>query len=186
MIRVILFHGLNANPTEKWYPWFAEEVKRLGVEFSAPVLPRPTDPNIAEWTDELDKIHPGAATILVGHSRGGVAILRWLETQPASLKVRKVILVATNSGFIQKMIKPTETNYGFYTEQGYDFSKIKQHCADFVVFHSKDDQWVPYEAGVENAEGLGARLLTFTDRGHFGKEISEVPELLEEIGEIQV
>lgn len=181
MKTVILLHGLNTNPTEKWYPWLTKEVQQLGWQYSAPMLPHADDPQISEWKSELDKLQPDEDTVLVGHSRGGVAILRWLESQPASLRVHKVILVATNSGFVQKMVIPTETNRGFYTEQGYDFGKIKQHCTEFVVFHSKDDRWVPYEAGVENAEGLSARLLTFEDRGHFGKGVSEIPELLEEI-----
>lgn len=39
----------------------------------------------------------------------------------------------------------TENSNGFYTESGYDFGKIKKHCDDFVVFHSEDDQWVPFQ-----------------------------------------
>jgi predicted alpha/beta hydrolase family esterase len=180
-MKVILLHGLNTNPNDKWYPWLAQEMKQRGIEFAAPTLPNPTDPDITAWTAELDKLHPDENTILVGHSRGGVAVLRWLEVQPASLKVKKVILIATNSGFTHKRTVKTESNHGFYTEQGYDFDRIKQHCDDFVILHSKDDQWVPYEAGVENAEGLGARLLTFERKGHFGKGVDEIPELLEEI-----
>lgn len=181
MKTIILFHGLNSNPTEKWYPWLAEETRELGWRCIIPALPHSNDPQVSEWTNEIDKLRPDEDTVVVGHSRGGVAILRWLENQPPSLRIKKVILIATNSGFVQKMAVKDETNHGFYTEQGYDFEKIKQHCDDFVVFHSKDDQWVPYEAGVENAEGLGVRLVTFEDRGHFGKEVSKIPELLEEI-----
>lgn len=181
MKRVILLHGLNASPKDKWYPWFAQEIRQLGIECFVPALPNPTDPHISEWTAELDKLHPDENTILTGHSRGGVAVLRWLEAQPESLKVKKVILIATNSGFLHKRTIKDESNHGFYTEQGYDFDKIKQHCGDFVILHSKDDQWVPYEAGVENAEGLNARLLTFEDRKHFGRGVDEIPELIEEI-----
>lgn len=107
--------------------------------------------------------------------------MRWLEAQPPERKVKKVILIATNSGFVHKRTVKNETNHGFYTKQGYDFTKIKQHCSDFVVLHSKDDQWVPYEAGVENTKGLGARLLTFEDKGHFGKGVEQIPELVKEI-----
>lgn len=185
MLKVILMHGKSTSPSEKWYPWFAEQAEKFGWEYHAPALPKTDDPVMSEWKQCLADLNPDDNTVLVGHSRGGVAILRWLEDQPTELKVRKVILVATNSGLLKNRAIKSESNYGFYTENGYDFAKIKQHCNDFVVFHSTDDEWVPYEAGTENAAGLNAKLLTFKDRGHFGKKISEIPELLEEINRVK-
>jgi len=95
------------------------------------------------------------------------------------LHVKRVILVATNSGISKHRIMPDETNHGFYTQKGYDFAKIRKHCNKFFVLHSKDDQWVPYTQGIENAEGLCAQFLSFDDRGHFGQGVSRIPELLE-------
>jgi hypothetical protein len=46
---------------------------------------------------------------------------------------------------------------------------------------------VPYEAGIENAKGLGARLLTFEDRKHFGTGVDEVlPELIADCERVKV
>lgn len=178
-MNVILMHGKGADPTQKWYPWLAQELAARHILFDAPALPHADEPHIKEWQDALTSLQPSQETVLVGHSRGGVAILRWLENQSKELKVTSVILVATNSGFAKDQTISGETNYGFYTEKGYDFSKILQHCDEFVLLHSKDDLWAPYAHGVENAEGLHAQLLTFNDRGHFGKGINEIPELLE-------
>ncbi|KKU91072.1 MAG: hypothetical protein UY23_C0004G0017 [Candidatus Jorgensenbacteria bacterium GW2011_GWA1_48_11] len=150
------------------------------MEFLAPELPNPEDPEIGKWLAELDKTQPDNDTILVGHSRGGVAILRWLEKLPEGKRVKKVILVGTNSGKSGKMDR-TENNMGFYSNEGYDFKRIKSHCDDFVIFHSKDDQWVPFEAGEENAKGLGAKFFKFEDKGHFGKGVGDIPELMKEI-----
>lgn len=174
-------HGKDANPSQKWYPWFGEEIKKMGYDFVAPVLPKATDPVMNEWLTELDKTNPDKNTILVGHSRGGVAVLRWLENQAPEKRVKKVILVATNSGVLADKSIPTESNYGFYTESGYDFGKIKQHCDDFVLLHSRDDKWVPFSAGEKNVVGLSARFLQFDNYGHFGGGVDEIPELLEEI-----
>jgi predicted alpha/beta hydrolase family esterase len=179
-MKVILMHGKDTNPTQKWYPWLANEVKKRGIEFISPELPAAQDPDINEWVGQLEKTEPNKDSILVGHSRGGVAILRYLEKSPDDLKVKKVILVATNSGNSNKR-NVTENNKGFFTEDGYNFEKIKSHCNDFVVLHSEDDEWVPFEAGEENATGLNAKFLKFNDRGHFGKKINFIPELLEEI-----
>ena len=152
------------------------------IDFIAPTLPNADDPEINEWVNELGKVKPNKNSILVGHSRGGVAILRWLEKQSEHVKVKKVILVATNSGNSQKRNK-TENNKGFFTKEGYDFNKIKTHCDNFVVLHSRDDNWVPFEAGIENAKGLDATFLKFDNRGHFGSKLpkQEIPELLDEI-----
>jgi len=87
--------------------------------------------------------------------------MRWLETQPPEQKVKRVILVAANSGRLSDKAIASETNYGFYTKLGYNFEKIKTHCDDFVVLHSKDDPWVPFAAGQQNAIGLSAHFLQF-------------------------
>lgn len=178
-MNVILMHGKDSDPTQKWYPWLANELASSHIQFDAPTLPHADEPNIEEWKAELSNLQIDQETVLVGHSRGGVAVLRWLEDQPKELKVKCVILVATNSGLIKDQTVPGETNYGFYSEEGYDFPKILQHCNDFIILHSRDDKWVPYVQGIENAEGLHAKLLPFEDRGHFGKDIHEIPELLD-------
>ena len=179
-MKVILMHGKDTDPSKKWYPWLSKEMKKLGVKFLAPTLPNPSNPSFDEWIRELEKANPDQDTILIGHSRGGVTILRWLERLPLNEKVRKVILIAANSGHLKKIDRTDKVN-GFFTEQGYNFEKIKSHCDNFVILHSRDDEWVSFEAGEENARGLNAKFLRFNDRGHFGKKINAVPELLNEI-----
>ncbi len=173
--RVIIMHGKDTSPKEKWYPWISQELESLGYMVEIPELPSPEDPDIKEWLDVLDSLKLDSNTILVGHSRGGVAVMRYLEQLKDSEQIAKVVLVSTNSGKAEKSSK------GFFSETGYDFSKIKKHCNEFIVIHSKDDEWVPFSAGEENARGLDARLCTFEDKGHFGKKTPEVPEILREV-----
>lgn len=66
--NVILIHGKDADPDQKWYPWLREEVEKLGFKFVAPKLPKADDPVLDEWLDEIDKIGPNENTIFVGHS----------------------------------------------------------------------------------------------------------------------
>lgn len=180
-MKVILLHGKNADPTSKWYPWFAKTMQERGIECNIPLLPQSDDPDIEAWKRKIHELHPDEDTVLIGHSRGGVALLRWHEDQPANVRVKKVILIAANSGFLHRRAIPAESNHGFYTKEGYDFAKIRQHCNDFVVLHSKDDQWVPYDNGEENAAGLHAKFLAFENKGHFGKGVDEIPELVKEV-----
>lgn len=181
MKRVILMHGKDTSPSEKWYPWLKAALANFGINLEVPVLPEPNVPVLDDWVTELDALEPDENTVLIGHSRGGVAVLRYLERLSEGRKVKKVILIAANSGLLSKRHILNESNHGFYTESGYDFEKIKQHCDEFIVFHSKDDKWVPFEAGVENADGLDADFKVFEDKAHFGKNISKFDELVREI-----
>ena len=173
--KIILMHGKDTDPDSKWYPWLKQATESRGFNVEIPSLPKADNPVLAEWIDYLDKNKPNDDTVLIGHSRGGVAILRWLERLTDDRKVKKVILVATNRG------DQEDKESDFYTDGEYNFDQIKKHCDDFVVLHSQDDEWVPFEAGEHNAKMLGAKFLQFEDRGHFGKKISDIPELLDEI-----
>jgi predicted alpha/beta hydrolase family esterase len=181
-LNVILIHGKDTNPSQKWYPWLINEMKNRGIKCLAPELPKPNEPVLKEWLDEIDKLKPDGNSILIGHSRVGVAILRWLQKQPQDTKVKKVILVAANNPSVSEKNKKANT-HGFYEEGPYDFDKIKNHCDEFVVLHSKDDEWVPFESGKKNAKGLNAKFLIFENVGHFGSRMPE-QEILELLNEI--
>lgn len=179
MKNVILLHGMNAGPNDKWYPWLASEMSTRGIKCTIPVLPSSNEPVLDEWLSTIDSLHPDEDTIFVGHSRGGVAALRWLENQHDDYSCKAVILIAANSGLNAHRTIKNETNFGFYTDDGYNFDEIKKHSNNFFLLHSEDDRWVPYAHGVENSQGLGAKLLTFGTRGHFGTGVNEINELVD-------
>ena len=171
-------HGKDKQSNDIWYPWLKAELITRGVDCAVPDLPKADSPKINEWLAVLDSLHPDQETILVGHSRGGMAILRWLETRHA--KVAQVVLVAANSANIEDSTK------GDFYSGPYDFSAIRNCCKDFTVLHSKDDEWVPYAAGLENADGLGAKIISFDDKNHFGRQadgstMTTFPELLDQL-----
>ena len=126
-------HGKSATPESKWYPWFRSEMIAQGHEYVAPILPHPENPTLSEWVSDLDECEPNEETIIVGHSRGGVAALRYLEVAPVETKIRALILIATNRSEVKERIKLDEENNGFYTDGDYDFEKILSHYKLFRI-----------------------------------------------------
>ena len=161
--RIILLHGKDKNSSDVWYPWVGEVAKRLGCNFIAPDLPSSSEPVLSEWLNIINKLDLSASDIVVGHSRGAMAILRYLEK--FDRRVRSVILVAGNNPEIPDGFDDT-----FYESGQFDFRVIKNRADRFIVLHSLDDSWVPYEAGRINATNLGAELVTVDGKGHFGQD----------------
>ena len=174
--RVIVLHGRSKNPSQAWYPWLKEECEKNGIECIVPPMPHPDTPILKEWLKVLDDLAPDTDTVLVGHSRGGMAILRWLEQAFESTKVKKVVLVAANNPEIMD-------GFGgdFYDKPDYDFAKIKQHCEQFIVFHSDDDDFVPIVSGEKNAVGLNATFHPYHGLQHFGNNITRMQEIYDEV-----
>ncbi|MEO7617941.1 MAG: alpha/beta hydrolase [Candidatus Saccharibacteria bacterium] len=171
-------HGKTAKPSDGWYPILGQAVEAKGIPFFAPVLPHTNDPDITEWKDVLTALQPDEDTVLIGHSRGSVAILRWLEDQKAGVHISKVILTAANVGDGSGGRAIPATSRGFYTEAGYDFDAIKSHCDEFVIVHSKNDTVVDFAAAESNAKGLNAQLVVYEDQGHFDSGTIIVPDLI--------
>jgi predicted alpha/beta hydrolase family esterase len=171
-------HGKTAKPSDGWYPILGQAVEAKGIPCFAPILPHTDDPDITEWKVALTALKPDEHTVLIGHSRGSVAILRWLEEQAADVRISKVILTAANAGDGSGGRAIPATSKGFYTEAGYDFDAIKSHCDEFIVVHSKNDMIVDFTAAEENSKGLNARLIAYEDQGHFGPTTIIVPDLI--------
>ena len=75
---------------------------------------------------------------------------------------------------------------GDFYDTPYDFEKIKPHCDDFVQFHSKDDDFVPFKAGELNMKGLNGRLLEYNGLEHFGNNLTRMRDIFEEATGIQL
>lgn len=164
IMRVILVHGFNSNPTMNFHPWLADQLRDLGFQVVVPKLSLST-------TDELDlnliieemKSQVGYLKnedILLGHSLGGFIILQYLEAVEMTETPRAVILVAPP----WKVSRP-ELRRLFLADLDADVLMWK--AREFIVVHSKDDQLVPFEHGQRLAESLKARLVETNGDGHY-------------------
>jgi predicted alpha/beta hydrolase family esterase len=173
--RVIIVHGWADRPGKGWQAWLARELTKQGAEVVAPAMPNPKLPKLADWQDTLTssigKID--ANTILVGHSLGTFALLRFLEQYSGPEKAGQLILVAgflTNGG---KSLKP-------YFSPAPDVDKIHSHVKEVHHVFSTNDKMVAPKRSKELAELLGGKTYQMNDYGHFmtGK-LLEFPLVLE-------
>lgn len=76
-----------------WLPWLAKQLIVRDIPAHTPEMPRPYDPDYADWCREFERYDLTDETILVGHSCGGGFLARYLSDRP-DLRVGRVALVA--------------------------------------------------------------------------------------------
>jgi predicted alpha/beta hydrolase family esterase len=166
-VTIVFIHGYTSSHRDDWYPNISRELDKLGVNYLIPDLPGGERPHASEWLKSLHAVISQIHTpiILVGHSLGTRAALLYLEKyQP---KVEKVILIAAFNNQAANGDRNDGETYSDFFEHAIDLEKIKPLVGEFIIMHSRDDDSIPYEQGVEIAKDLHAELLTYEDAGHF-------------------
>lgn len=138
------------------------------MDYSIPAMPGGDFPHSKEWLKIIDKEIKSSdkPVVLVGHSFGTRAVLLYLDKY--SHKVDTVILFAAFNNNYKENAKRRNGNYADFFDYALDIDKIKKLANKFIVVHSKDDDSIDYQQGVEIARDLGAELITYENMGHFG------------------
>ena len=158
--------------------WKGNLSSALGDDYEvlAPQMPSKINAKYAEWEVWFDKRVPllNPEVILVGHSLGGIFLIKYLSENNISNNIKSLHLVAapydaegTNDAMADFII----TN---------DLKNVEKQVSNIFFYQSMDDVVVP-PLNVEKYRALlpGAKIHIFEDRGHFRQE--EFPELLENI-----
>lgn len=170
MKKVILIHGYTSSPRKKKYQIIAQELDKLGIEYSIPAFPGGEHPRSQEWLKVIDEEVKKTTkpVILVGHSLGTRAVLLYLDK--FEQKVDTVIMIAAFSNNFKENRKRRGGNYADFFDYGLDIEKIKKLANKFIVVHSKEDDSIDYKQGVEISNELGAELRTYENMSHFSGE----------------
>lgn len=170
MKKVILVHGYSSSPKKKKYKIISRELEKLGVEHSIPALPGGEHPRSKEWLEIIDKEVKGVdkPVVLAGHSLGTRAILLYLDK--FEQKVDSVILIGAFNNDFKENRKKREGNYKDFFDYALNIEKVKKLADKFIVVHSKDDDSIDYQQGVEISRELGAELITYENMIHFSGE----------------
>ena len=111
------------HATSDFYPWLHQE-RPVGFDtLQALEMPEPQQPRPGAWVAALTAAMgtaPGPGSVLMGHSVGCQAVLRYLEALPPGARVEGVVLVAAWWG----VDKPWESLLA-WTDRALDLARIR-------------------------------------------------------------
>ena len=190
--RVFIIHGWTGNPREPMLWWLKVNLEKSGQEVFTPEMPETDTPKIESWVGKLKEVvEPDLNTILVGHSIGCQAVVRFIETLPQGAKITGVVLIAPWMELDAKTMEE-EGEDGIeiakpWVETPINFEKVKSHIGKTVAIFSDDDPYVPIASQRDLfKKELNAEIITEHNKGHFAPSdnITELPSALNAILEM--
>jgi predicted alpha/beta hydrolase family esterase len=176
MKRVILIHG-NGGDTgnANWFPYIKHELAKLDVECLTPDMPDAVLARSKYWLPYIEKeLKADENTILVGHSSGAVAALRYAQTH----KLAGSVLVGayyTDLGYDDEKLSG-------YFDEPWNWEAIKKNQEWIAIFASPTDPYISIEDPRHMRDQLNAEYYELANEGHFGGSGEHVklkfPELL--------
>eukprot|EP00047_Mylnosiga_fluctuans_P021154 m.101140 g.101140 ORF g.101140 m.101140 type:complete len:193 (-) comp8776_c0_seq1:129-707(-) len=152
-----------------WYGWARAQLEAAGIPTALTVMPDPYTARESIWIPYMEReLACDAHTVVIGHSSGAEAAMRFAETHT----VAGIVLLAP---CVTDMGDANERASGYYSRP-WQWAAIRQHTKFVIQFTSTDDPLVPYEeqqqvrSGLSAADGPGAGTYEyheFADRGHF-------------------
>ena len=169
-MKVILVHGNGGSTAgDIWLPWLERELAALGLEVINRTFPDNVKARARFWLPFLEELGAGADTILIGHSSGAVAAMRYAETHQLAGSVL-VGVCYTDLG------DEGEAASGYYGT-AWQWQRIRENQPWIGVFNSRDDPHIPIAEARHVAAQLRCSYFEFADRGHF-VDAREFPEVV--------
>ena len=179
-------NGCSDIRRSNWYGRLFHELDKRGIACVCENFPDPLHARRDRWVPHMrslaEKHEPSGNSeniILVGHSSGAQATLRYAELYP----VHACVLVSATysdlgdaheraSGYYPQ----PQGNGGTEETNAYDFSKMRMNCKRWHQFHSDDDPFIPvHEAqAIQNGLGLTDTFYLLPGRSHFFDFQSEI------------
>lgn len=159
-IIIIPGNGDSHIKIDNWYAWVRDELKGRGYQVIAQDMPDPVAAHANVWLPHIKNVlKADKNTVIIGHSSGGVATLKYLETH----KLLGAIIVGVNHtdlGFAD------EKESGYY-DSPWQWNKIKANADWIVQFASTDDPYIPISEPRFIHDQLDTEYHELSDRGHF-------------------
>jgi uncharacterized protein len=162
------------------YDWKSKLQLVVGKKYEVlfPRMPNKQNAKYREWSIWIERLFPflQGEIILIGHSLGGLFLVKYLSENRFPKKISALFLVAAPHSKTKDI--------GSFKLRG-DLQKAWEQCQSVHLFQSEDDQIVPISEAEEYKKAWpGAKLHILRGRGHFSQEF--FPELVREIRKIKV
>lgn len=159
--------------------WKNELQDQLGEKYEVftPNMPNKQNAQFDEWKILFEKIVDllDDNFIVIGHSLGGIFLVKYLSENKVSKKIKKTHLLGTPFNN-EEMVH--EELHSFLRKS--DLNNLERQAGELYFYHSEDDFAVQFSHLAKFQERLPtANFKTFKDRNHFMQE--KVPELIEDI-----
>jgi pimeloyl-ACP methyl ester carboxylesterase len=168
---VILIHG-NGGCTagDIWFPWLERECAALGLRVINQTFPDNVKARARFWLPHLEQLGADENTILIGHSSGAVAAMRYAETHRlfGSILVGVCHTDLGDSG---------EAESGYYSAP-WQWERIRDNQRWIAIYQSTDDPLIPIAEPRFVAKQLKCSYFELEDRGHF-TNARDFPEVLQ-------
>lgn len=170
-MKVIFIPGNGGgSPKDIWFPYLKKELEHLNLQVIASEFPDNILARESYWIPFLkNELKADAQTILVGHSSGAIAAMRFAET---------------NQLFGSALIGAYHTDLGLSSEKksGYfnrpwQWESIIRNQKWIIQFASVNDPLIPIDEARYVHEKLNSEYYELMDQGHFGGNV--FPELFD-------
>ncbi len=136
MTKAIFIHG-NGGCTagDIWLPWLERRLSALGIEVINRTFPDNVKARARFWLPFLEELGADEHTILIGHSSGAVAAMRFAETHTilGSVSVSVCCSDLGDSG---------EAASGYYAAP-WQWERIRANQQWIAIYNSTDDPHIP-------------------------------------------
>jgi len=171
--QVLFIQGAGEGAYEEDEKLAASLQDALGTEYHVlyPQMPNEESPEDEAWITQISKelASLDGKVILVGHSAGGAVLLKYLLKENVDKPIAGIFLISI------PYWGPEDEEDNDYTLQEGFASQLPKGVPIFL-YHSRDDEWVPFAHLAMYAEKLPrATIREFDGRGHqFNNDLSEV------------
>ncbi|MDQ3075584.1 MAG: alpha/beta hydrolase [bacterium] len=171
-IKVIFIPGNGGGSTKgNWFPYVERELQKLGVQVIAAEFPDPMLARAKYWLPFLKELGVDENTILIGHSSGAEAAMRFTEKN----KIFGSVLVSP----CHTDLNIEEEKISGYYDEPWDWESIKTNQQFIIQFSSINDPFIPIEEALFVSQKLGTEYYEMNN-GHFYPQ-EEFRELVEAI-----
>jgi predicted alpha/beta hydrolase family esterase len=174
MTKVIFLPGNGGGtPRDNWFPYLKENLTKLRVEVIDKDFPDNDICRAKFWLPFIKELGADENTILIGHSTGAIASMRFAESN----KILGSVLVG---GYYTDQGMDSEKQSGYF-DTPWNWKAIKNNQQFIIQYNSTNDPFIPIEEAHFVHEKLQTEYYEFTNQGHFGGDHYKktFPELLE-------